>query len=70
MRKVAIVPMFRNHDGREIFVPKQSVASFIEAGTSSQWHGIYTILYTTDRRTIELSDRIEDVRRQFEESKE
>lgn len=48
-------------NGLTHYLAPQSIASIAEAGTSSQWHGIRAYVRTTDGKTIEVQDRVDEI---------
>lgn len=55
------------YDGHTMFVAPSAIASVTEAGTSSQWHGIRSIVRLFDGKAIEASQTaqwvVEQIRR-------
>ena len=49
--------------GRKVFLAPTAVAEVIEAGTSSQWHGIKAYIRTFDGRTIEVRESASEIAR-------
>lgn len=55
--------MIRLHDidGRIVWLARESIETITEAGPSSQWHGIRSIVRTVNGRTIEASESVDVV---------
>jgi hypothetical protein len=49
--------------GRKVFLAASAVAEVIEAGVSSQWHGVKAYIRTFDGRTIEVRESASDIAR-------
>ena len=49
------------HNGNAVYLAPDAIARIKEAGTSSQWHGIRSIVTTFDKQTLEVQDRAEDI---------
>lgn len=49
------------HNGAAIYLAPEAIARITEAGASSQWHGIRSIVTTFDKQTLELQDRADDI---------
>jgi hypothetical protein len=47
--------------GRKVFLAPTAVAELIEAGPSSQWHGIKAYVRTFDGRTIEVHETASEI---------
>ena len=48
-------------NGLTHYLAPQSIASIIEAGTSSQWHGIRAYVRTTNGKTIEARETADQI---------
>ncbi|MGO3542327.1 MAG: hypothetical protein ACTIOG_07470 [Pseudomonas helleri] len=59
-----------NSNGYDLYFAPDAIASVQEAGTSSQWHGICSIVRTFDGQVLEVRQRADDVVRQISEAKE
>ena len=46
---------------RAVYLAAQAIASITEAGPSSQWHGIRSIVRTFDGRVLEARETAEEV---------
>lgn len=49
--------------GRKVFLAPSAVAEIVEAGASSQWHGIRAYVRTFDGRTLEVRESATDIAR-------
>ena len=49
--------------GRKVFLAPSAVSEVIEAGASSQWHGIKAYIRTFDGRTIEVRESASEIAR-------
>jgi hypothetical protein len=49
------------HNGGAVYLAPDAIARITEAGASSQWHGIRSIVTTFDKQTIEVQDRADDI---------
>ena len=47
-----------------------AIASFSEASTSSQWHGIRAIVYLFDRRVLEVQDTAPEIAAMIEKEQQ
>lgn len=60
--------MIRITDSRTVhYVAPDNIARLTEAATSSQWHGIRTIVKLFDGSTIEAQEPIETIRKLVED---
>ncbi|AFK71691.1 hypothetical protein [Pseudomonas putida] len=50
-----------------IHLAPAAIASVAEAGASSQWHGICSIVRTFDGQVLEVRQRADDIVRQIKE---
>ncbi len=50
-----------NSYGQKVFLAPSAVAEVLEAGASSQWHGIRAYVRTFDGRTIEVRESASDI---------
>lgn len=50
-----------NIDGRRVLVAPHEIASVTEAGTSSQWHGIKSIVRMSSGKTIEAQESLREI---------
>lgn len=48
-------------DGRKMYLARAAVAQVTEAGTSSQWHGIRSVVRALDGRAIEVRETVEEI---------
>jgi uncharacterized protein YlzI (FlbEa/FlbD family) len=48
-------------DGKAFYLAPAAILQIDEAGTSSRWHGINTIIRTFDKRTVEVRERADQV---------
>ena len=48
-------------NGLTHYLAPQSIASIVEAGTSSQWHGIRAYVRTTNGKTIEAREAVDQI---------
>lgn len=55
-----------NTNGLTTYVPIQLVESITEAGTSSQWHGIRSIIKTTKGNTYECRETAESMQAAYD----
>lgn len=55
-----------DHRGMKQLVSLQAIATVKEAGASSQWHGIRSIVKLFDGSIIESSESITDLQRKIE----
>lgn len=53
-----------DNKGRDHFVAPSAIARVQEAGTSSQWHGVFAIVHTFDGQVLEVRERAADIARQ------
>lgn len=51
----------RDHNGKVLVFNSDQVVSMKEAGTSSQWHGIKTLIKLTDGQTLECAENITEL---------
>jgi hypothetical protein len=49
------------HSGTVQYVSPRAIARVIEASTSSQWHGIRSIVKTFDGATLECSETVHEI---------
>lgn len=49
------------HNGCAVYLAPDAIARITEAGKSSQWHGIRSIVTTFDKQTLEVKDRADDI---------
>lgn len=49
--------------GTKVFLAPAAIAEVLEAGTSSQWHGIRAYVRTFDGRTIEVRETAQEIAR-------
>lgn len=54
--------------GRRHALSPDAIARITEAGVSSQWHGICSVIYTFDGKVIECRDGMADVLSRLEAS--
>ena len=54
-----------DRDRRNAYVPIEKIVSIRPTEASSRWHGINSIVYTSDGKTIESSDEAETLRNRF-----
>lgn len=47
--------------GAAVWLAPSAVAEIVEAGASSQWHGIKAVVRTFDRRILEVQERASDI---------
>jgi hypothetical protein len=47
--------------GRRVFLAPSAIAEILEAGASSQWHGIRAYIRTFDGRTIEVRESASEI---------
>ncbi len=52
-----------NTYGQKVFLAPSAIAEVLEAGASSQWHGIRAYVRTFDGRTIEVQESASDIAR-------
>lgn len=57
----------RGIDGRKHYLAPSAIARVTEAGVSSQWHGVRSIVRTFDGETLEVSETPEEIARQVRE---
>jgi uncharacterized protein YlzI (FlbEa/FlbD family) len=50
-----------NTYGQKVFLAPSAIAEILEAGTSSQWHGIRAYVRTFDGRTIEVKESAQEI---------
>jgi len=50
-------------DGRKVHVNDAAIATITEAGPSSQWHGVRSIVHLFDGRVIEAREPADDLKR-------
>ena len=43
-------------DGKAFYLAPAAILQIDEAGTSSRWHGINTVIRTYDKRTVEVRE--------------
>lgn len=55
-----------NTHGQKVFLAPSAVAEIIEAGPSSQWHGIKAYIRTFDGRTIEVRESASEIARMLQ----
>jgi hypothetical protein len=53
-------------NGREVYLAPKAIAQVTEAGTSSQWHGIRSIVRTFDGQTLEIQQTAAEVAQRLE----
>lgn len=56
-------------NGLKRYLAPDAIARIDEACTSSQWHGICTIVRTFDGQVLEVKQRADDVVRQIREAR-
>lgn len=47
--------------GRKVFLAPSAISEVLEAGASSQWHGIRAYIRTFDGRTIEVKETASEI---------
>jgi hypothetical protein len=52
------------HSGAAHYVSAKNIARITEAGVSSQWHGVRSIVRTFDGAVLECSETADDISRQ------
>lgn len=52
-----------NTYGHKVFLAATAISEIIEAGASSQWHGIRAYIRTFDGRTIEVRETASEIAR-------
>ncbi|MBB1599940.1 hypothetical protein [Variovorax sp. UMC13] len=52
-----------SHTGTTHYVAPAAIAEIVEAGASSQWHGIRSVVRLFDGRVIEASETAEQIAR-------
>lgn len=52
-----------NTYGQKVFLAPSAIAEILEAGASSQWHGIRAYIRTFDGRTIEVRETASEIAR-------
>ena len=52
-------------EGQRIYLAPSAIAQVIEAGTSSQWHGIKAIVRTFDGRVLEVREEFKDIMKEL-----
>jgi hypothetical protein len=52
-------------DGQGIYLAPSAIAQVIEAGASSQWHGIKAIVRTFDGRVLEVREEFKDIMKEL-----
>lgn len=55
-----------NHEGREVIIHPEQVVSMTEAVQSSQWHGIRSLVRTTDGQAHDLRHSVQELLKQLE----
>jgi len=50
-----------DYNGRDHYLAPAAIARVTEAGVSSQWHGIRSIVRTFDGQTLEVRDTPEEI---------
>jgi len=55
-------------DGRKHYLAPSAIARVTEAGASSQWHGVRSIVRTFEGETLEVSETPEQIARQVREA--
>lgn len=58
-----------NTYGQKVFLAPTAIAEILEAGPSSQWHGIRAYVRTFDGRTIEVRETAQEIARMAQEGK-
>ena len=58
-----------NNYGQKVFLAPSAIAEILEAGPSSQWHGVRAYIRTFDGRTIEARESASDIAKASMESK-
>lgn len=58
----------RDHNGSRVTFNKESVISVQEAGPSSSWHGIHSLIRLVDGRLIECQDTYSQVQAKLNQS--
>lgn len=56
--------------GRKHHVAIAEIASYAEAGNSSQWHGIRSIVFLRDRRVLEVRETTEQITAMIEQERQ
>lgn len=59
----------RGIDGRKYYLAPSAIARVTEAGVSSQWHGVRSIVRTFEGETLEVSETPEEIARQVREAR-
>lgn len=59
----------RGIDGRKHYLAPAAIARVTEAGVSSQWHGVRSIVRTFDGDTLEVSETPEEIAKQVREER-
>lgn len=57
-------------EGRAVYLHPDAIAEVHQAGASSQWHGIRSIVRTFDKRFLELNESADEIARQLAVQKE
>lgn len=55
------------YNGGAVYLAPDAIARITEAGVSSQWHGIRSIVTTFDKQTLEVQDRADDIAKAISE---
>lgn len=55
-----------DYNGKRHYLHKDAIARVTEAGTSSQWHGIRSVVKCFDGQVIECSDTAQAIAQQIE----
>ena len=61
-----MIVRLHNPEGRCLFLASDFIAQVSEAGASSQWHGIRSIVKTKDGKVLECGDTAEEVSKKIE----
>ncbi|MDQ0035890.1 hypothetical protein J2W30_003663 [Variovorax boronicumulans] len=48
-------------NSNEVYLAAEAIASVVQAGASSQWHGIRSFVKTFDGRTIEAQETASEI---------
>ena len=59
-----------DYNGRDHYLAPEAIARVTEAGVSSQWHGIRSIVRTFDGQTLEVRDTPEEIAGQVREAQQ
>lgn len=56
-----------NAYGSKVFLAPSAIAEVLEAGASSQWHGIRAYIRTFDGRTIEVQESASEIAKMLQQ---